>query len=91
MKQVTFIKDHPSGIKEGSSRTLGDKHADRLAAEGYVTAGESDQSGKELEPETVPYTLAKKDIKDKVFPNIPEDAKPGDTIEVPNPKYVPNV
>lgn len=92
MKTVTFIKDHPSGFKVGASRSLGDKHADRLVSEGYCTAGESDDSGAEdKEPEMIDYALTKRDIKNRTYPGISDDAKPGDIIQVPNPKYVPNV
>lgn len=91
MKMVTFKKDHVSGIKAGRSVPLGDKHAERLKAEGYVTIeGDADDLGNDLEPEMLDYTLTKADIRGNKYPGITDDAKPGDVIQIPNPKYVPN-
>ncbi len=87
--QVTFLKDHPSGIKAGFTTVLGDKHAARLADEGYVSVGENQKANDE--PEFIDYVLTKKDIKEKTYPGIPDDAKVGDVIQIPNPNYVPNV
>ncbi len=39
MKIVTFKKDHVAGYKEGQTRELKTKLADRLKKEGYVKAG----------------------------------------------------
>ena len=40
MKKVKFIKDHVSGIGEGSVIKLKDTHADRLIEEGYAEEAE---------------------------------------------------
>ena len=87
MKTVTFIKKHPCGIAAGKQFNFANAHADRLKAEGYVRIdGETKDSGPE--PETIPYKLTKKDIQQGTYPGIPEDAKPGDEIQIPNPKFV---
>lgn len=88
MKQVTFKKNHPSGLKSGWTGSLGDQHADRLHKEGYVTIDGTDDNVPE--PEFMDHALTKKDIKDGVYPGIAADAKVGDVIQIPNPKYVPN-
>lgn len=91
MKTVTFLKDHVSGIKAGRTVPLGDKHAERLKSEGYVTIdGEAAGNG-DKQPETIDHVLTRADIKRGAYPGIPEDAKPGDVIQIPNPDYVENV
>jgi hypothetical protein len=91
MKQVTFKKDHVSGIKAGHTASLGDKHAERLRDEGFVDIEGDAPGGGDKEPETIEHTLTKADIKGNKYPGIAEDAKPGDVIQIPNPKYVENV
>ncbi len=45
MKSITFIKDHPSGIKAEEKKTLTDEHADRLVSEGFASHDDAEDTG----------------------------------------------
>ena len=89
--QVNFLKDHPSGIKQGASANLEDNHAKRLVKEGYCEADGVDPEALKLEddknkvePETIEYTITEKDdTKKGPF----KGRKVGDKVQVPNPKF----
>lgn len=88
MKNVKFIKDHQSGLTEGTEKNLRNDHADRLAKEGFVEiTGEGKPDP--LEKEFVPYKLTKADVKAGVVGTmeLAKSAKVGDEIEVPNPNF----
>lgn len=98
MKLVTFLKRHPSGIAEGKTLTLNDDHAERLAAEEYVSIdGDVVLDGvqpnplaqdKDKIPAMIPYKITAKDLKER--PDLFDvSAKVGDTVQIPNPDYKP--
>lgn len=84
MKTVTFIKDHPVGIKEGRTITVQDHDAQRWHDQGYVDLGED--AGQD-EPEMIDHTVTKKDLKEN--PTwVGMGHKVGQVIQVPNPKFI---
>lgn len=88
MKTVKFIKDHQSGLKEGTERTLRDVHAERLRKDGFVEiVGEATPDPKEKE--FIPYKVTKADVKAGHVGTIElaKSVKIGDEIEVPNPNF----
>lgn len=88
MTSVTFKKDHPCGIKAGKTFTFGNAHAARLEKEGYVKIDSVVDGPEDKEPPTIKHTLTKADIKNGTYPGIADDAKAGDEIDIPNPKFV---
>ncbi|CAL7961473.1 hypothetical protein GAMM_230002 [Gammaproteobacteria bacterium] len=84
MKTVTFVKEHPVGINEGRTIMVSDSDAKRWKEEGYVTI---DGDAGEDEPEMIDHVLTKKDL--RIHPEwFVNDNEVGDTIQIPNPKYI---
>lgn len=95
---VTFIKDHPAGLKEGSSVETSYQHAVKLAKGGYISkdgleipkdeenaaAGSGKASN---EPEFITVELTEEDILTEKYGALADDKLPGDVITVPNPKF----
>ena len=65
---IVFIKDHFSGLKEGTRRTLGFEHAVRLIEEGWAEP----ENKEEFDANVETYKAQQQEIRDKVAARLAE-------------------
>lgn len=87
-KTITFIKDHPAGIKAGRTHKFSDKVANLHIVEGFAVEAEGAAPVVVInESETIEIVVTKEDL--KANPSLKaEGVKVGDTINIENPNFV---